>query len=49
VIESQNAVSWSPQALAEDYRRRRMATVGYVVVALLTVAVVGVCYWLVTR
>ncbi|HVK15402.1 MAG TPA: type VI secretion protein IcmF/TssM N-terminal domain-containing protein [Fimbriiglobus sp.] len=49
VIESQNAVSWSPQALAEDYRRRRMATVGYVVVALLTVAVVGACYWLVTR
>jgi hypothetical protein len=46
VIESQNAVSWSPEALAEDARRGRLAVLGYVAVAVLTAAAVGAGYWL---
>jgi hypothetical protein len=46
VIESQNAVSWSPQALAEDAQRNRLAMVGYVAVAALTLAAAGAGYWL---
>ena len=46
VIESQNAVSWSPEALAEDARRSRLAVVGYAAVAVLAVAAVGAGYWL---
>jgi uncharacterized damage-inducible protein DinB len=46
VIESQNAVSWSPEALAEDARRGRLAVFGYVAVAILSVAAVAAGYWL---
>jgi hypothetical protein len=41
IIESQNVVSWSPGALAEDARRTRLAMLGYAAVALLTVAAVA--------
>lgn len=46
VIESQNAVSWSPEALAEDARRRRLANLGYVLLVVLMAAAVGAGYWL---
>jgi hypothetical protein len=46
IIESQNAVSWSPEALAEDARRTRLAMAGYAAVAVLTVAAIGAGYWL---
>lgn len=49
VIESQNAVSWSPEALAEDARRGRLAVAGYSAVAVLTVAAIGAGYWLSTQ
>jgi hypothetical protein len=45
VIESQNAVSWSPEALAEDARRSRLAILGYAAVAVLTAAA-GAVFWL---
>src|SRR5581483_2552841 len=46
VIESQNAVSWSPEALAEDARRTRLAVAGYVAVAVLAAAAAAAGYWL---
>jgi hypothetical protein len=46
VIESQNAVSWSPEALAEDARHSRLAVAGYAAVAVLAVAAVGAGWWL---
>ncbi len=48
ILESQNAVSWSPEALAEDARRNRLAAFGYAGVALLTVAA-GVAVFLVLK
>jgi hypothetical protein len=46
VLESQNAVSWSPEALADDARRNRVAAVGYVLVALLVAVTIAAVYWL---
>lgn len=46
VIENQNAVSWSPDALAEDSRLNRLTMLGYIGVMFLALIAAAAMYWL---
>lgn len=45
VVESQNAVSWSPDALAEDARLNRLTMLGYAGSVVLFAIAAGAIYW----
>jgi len=46
VIESQGAVSWSPEAMAADARLKRFVLLGYIAVVVFALAAGGAAYYL---
>jgi hypothetical protein len=49
LTENQNYVSWTDQALAEETDYRRLTTYGYVAIAVMILALVGLGYYLIQR
>jgi hypothetical protein len=49
LTENQNYVSWTDQALAEEADYNRLTTYGYVGIALITIALVGLGYYFYQR
>jgi hypothetical protein len=46
LTENQNFVSWTDQALAEEADNKRLTSIGYVVIVVLVLALIGIGYWL---
>jgi hypothetical protein len=49
LVESENTIRWAPRALAEDARYRKLATVGYCILALVVAGLAGFVYYVSTR